>query len=320
MAPDCISNVTGPACNTLHRSFITNFISIAFLLLCTILLQVQLVTICDKLYFYKHFNITFKKIYHVFETVHGLYRVARQCRQFHAPEPRPKQTTQGSSLQLIQTMPPTDKCIPVLQTRLILICLTEPCPLLAHPTPQKILALQQDQAMDKFQTETFSEPLMPIEGTPICQVQPLLGTTHRENLQLWSRNTPEDITDVLGTTAFQGYVNTPLQTSDGMVVQQPKRFLPLAEEAKRLVEEIHIEKLNEQWAGIPHKKLLNQSFRDQLNSLQILEQIAPLELAKQRLQVDIIDILECLGKADNVPFNQLYYIDTTANFPRNQLV
>ena len=82
----------------------------------------------------------------------------------------------------------------------------------------------------------------------------------------------------------------------------------MAEEAKRLVEEIHIEKLNEQWASLPHEQLLNQSFRDQLNSIQILEQLALLELAKQHLLVDIIDILECLGKADNIPFNQLYYI------------
>ena len=74
------------------------------------------------------------------------------------------------------------------------------------------------------------------------------------------------------------------------------------------MEEICIEKLNEQWAGIPHKKLLNQSFWDQLNSLQILEHLTPLELAKQHLPVDIIDILECLGKADDIPFNQLYYI------------
>ena len=162
--------------------------------------------------------------------------------------------------------------------------------------------------MDEFQTETFSEPLMPIEETPIHQVQPLLGTTHRENLQLCIRNTPEDIADVLGTTAFQGYVNTPLQTLDGIVVQQPKRSLPLAEEAKHLAEEICIKKLNKQWAGIPHKKLLNQSFLDQLNSLQMLEQFAPLELARQHLLPDIIDILECLGKADNIPFNQLYYI------------
>ena len=92
------------------------------------------------------------------------------------------------------------------------------------------------------------------------------------------------------------------------MVNQPKRFLPLAEEAKRLAEEIRIEKLNEQWSGIPHEQLLNQSFTDQLNSIQILEQLAPLQLAKEHLPVDIINILERLGKADKIPFNQLYYI------------
>ena len=45
-----------------------------------------------------------------------------------------------------------------------------------------------------------------------------------------------------------------------------------------------------------------------MNSIQTLEQLLPLELAKQHLPVDIIDILACLGKADNIPFNQLYYI------------
>ena len=63
-----------------------------------------------------------------------------------------------------------------------------------------------------------------------------------------------------------------------------------------------------QWAGIPHEKLLNQSFLDQLNSLQILEQLAPLQLAKEHLPSNIIDILERLRKVDNIPFNQLYYI------------
>ena len=82
---------------------------------------------------------------------------------------------------------------------------------------------------------------------------------------------------------------------------QPKR-------KKRLAEEICKEKQAEQWAGIPHEKLLNQSFLDQLNSLQILEQLAPLQLAKEHLPSNIIDILERLGKADNIPFNQLHYI------------
>ena len=100
----------------------------------------------------------------------------------------------------------------------------------------------------------------------------------------------------------------PLQTLDGIIVNHPKRFLPLAKEAKRIAEEIRIEKINEQWAGIPREQLLNQSFNDQLHSIQILEQLAPFQLAKEHLPGDIVDILERLGKADNIPFNQLYYI------------
>ena len=141
------------AYNTLHGSIITNFIFIAFLILCIIPLQEQLVTVCDKLYFYKHFKVTFKKIYHVFQIIHGLYRVARQCHQFYVPNCRPKQTTQGSSLQLIQTMPPIDKFIPVLQTRLILIVM-KPSFLPAPPTPQT-LALQQDRTMEELKQKLF---------------------------------------------------------------------------------------------------------------------------------------------------------------------
>ena len=36
--------------------------------------------------------------------------------------------------------------------------------------------------------------------------------------------------------------------------------------------------------------------------------MAPLQLAKEHLPGNIVDILERLGKADNIPFNQLYYI------------
>ena len=129
-----------------------------------------------------------------------------------------------------------------------------------------------------------------------------------QEAQLQYRNTPEDISDILGTRAFQRYVDTPLQTLDGIIVNQPKHFLPLAKEAKRIAKGIRIEKINEQWAGIPREQLLNQSFNDQLNSIQILKQLAPLQLAKEHLPGDIVDILERLCKADNIPFNQLYYI------------
>ena len=211
----------------------------------------------------------------------------------------------------MQTVPLMDDCIPGPHNRPILVIMEPPpSPLLAPLTPQTP-ALQQDRATEE---PTPPKPTEPVEdrsldsGTPIQQVSPLLGTTPRENLQLRNKNSPEDISDVLGTHIFQGYVETPLQMLDGIIVNQPKRFLPLAKEAKRLAEEIRIKKLNAQWASILHEQILNQSFTDQLNSIQILEQLAPLELAKKHLPADIINILEHLGKADNIPFNQLYYI------------
>ena len=45
---------------------------------------------------------------------------------------------------------------------------------------------------------------------------------------------------------------------------------------------------------------------EQLDALQSLDQPAPLTAAKEHLPTDIINILELLGKADNIPFNQLY--------------
>ena len=144
--------------------------------------------------------------------------------------------------------------------------------------------------------------------TNISQISPLLETTPLETSQLQNTNTQEDVKEILGTTAFQRYVETPIQTLDGIIVTQPKHFLPLAQEARKITEEYRIEKINEQWAGIPREQLLNQSFNDQLNTIQILEQLAPLQLTKHHLLGDIIDILKRLGKADNIPHNQLYYI------------
>ena len=93
---------------------------------------------------------------------------------------------------------------------------------------------------------------------------------------------------------------------DGIYVNQPKWFLPLAKETKKLAEEFRKEEVAFQWAGISQEKLLQESFVEQLNSLQSLDQLAPLKAAKEHLPKDIIDILELLGKADNIPFNQLY--------------
>ena len=102
------------------------------------------------------------------------------------------------------------------------------------------------------------------------------------------------------------YTETPLKTLDGLYVTQPKRYLPPAQEAQKLAKELHREEIASQWAGLPPKKLLQESFLEQLDALQALDQLAPLTAAKEHLSGDIIDILSCLGKADNIPFNQLY--------------
>ena len=161
-------------------------------------------------------------------------------------------------------------------------CQQQNCETLA---PQEITFLQLSEIFPS--TQEHQEEPMPLESTtnhhpvnetPVHPVEPVLGTIPLENHWLQNRNQPKDITDILGTTAFDGYVQTPIQTLDGLYVNRPKCFLPLAEEAKRLAEELRKEKL------------------------------APLHLAREHLPSDIINILERLGKADNIPFNQLYSI------------
>ena len=122
---------------------------------------------------------------------------------------------------------------------------------LSLTTPPSINQPERKQTLVPPARQEIMTEVNSTGDTLISQVTPLLGITPHKSTQLQSTNTPEDIEDILGTRAFQRYVDMPIQTLDGIVVNQPKRFLPLAKEAKRIVEEIRIEKINEQWAGIP---------------------------------------------------------------------
>ena len=73
-----------------------------------------------------------------------------------------------------------------------------------------------------------------------------------------------------------------------------------------LAEKFWKEEIASQWAGLPPEKLLQKLFIEQLDALQSLDQLALLTATKEHLPGDIIDILECLGKVDNIPFDQLY--------------
>ena len=81
---------------------------------------------------------------------------------------------------------------------------------------------------------------------------------------------------------------------DDLYVTQPKRFLPLAQEEKKLAKELCKEEIASQWAGLPPEKLLQESFLEQLDALQALDQLAPFTAAKEHLPGDIIDILSRL--------------------------
>ena len=153
----------------------------------------------------------------------------------------------------VQSAPPIDEYTTGIQTRPTLV-LDDNSPLLTPLMTEEytMKAVFQPTEQLKSMADTTSEG-----ETPVSQVTPLLGTTPSENNQIQHRNTPDDISDILGTRVYQGYIETLLQTLDGIIVNQPKWFLPLAEEAKRIAKEIRIEKINKQWAGIPLKQLLN---------------------------------------------------------------
>ena len=89
---------------------------------------------------------------------------------------------------------------------------------------------------------------------PIQPVEPVVGLTPEEQCK---KEEDPDLTliEFLGLTPCEGHITTPLQTLDGQDVNQPSRFLPLAQEAKKLKEEEEAS----QWSGIPIESCLQNS-------------------------------------------------------------
>ena len=207
MAPDCGFNITGLASNTIQGFFITYCITFTFLLLCLVPFRVQLVTGCDnlrKLHFAKFFTSVFTKILCVLNIATGLYRVAHQCKHFQAPVPKLKRNKCELNQKPIQSAPLTDEYKTGFQIRptLALDNSLLLAPLMTEePTPKAVL---QPPQLPKPAEDKVSDA-----ETPVSQVTLLLGTTPRENHQLQHRNTPDDISDILGTCVYQGYVETP---------------------------------------------------------------------------------------------------------------
>ena len=229
MAPDCSHNTTGLAFTTAQEFFVTYCITFTFLLLFLVPFRVQLVNNLCKLFCFNIFTGIFVKIFCIWNIIIGLYQVAHQCGHFQAPMPKLKRDKRKLNQQPLQSaLPLIDKYLIRIQTRQTLVIDDNSSPL-APLTIEKPKQKETFQLMKQPESTAGSIP----EGeTLISQVMPLLGTTPSKNSQIQHRNTPEDISDILGTRVYQGYVETPLQILDGIIVNQPKQFLPLTEEAK----------------------------------------------------------------------------------------
>ena len=180
MAPDCGSNITGPATNTVQGFFIMNIVTFTFLLLCLVPLQVQLVDKLHKLHILKFFTSVFTTIHHVWELIIGLYRVARLCRQLYAPMQKSTRNNPELNHRPTQTAPLMDEYTTGLQMRPILL-LNNYSLLLAPLTTEESTpkAVFQPPKLPKPTEDKASD-----SETLVSQVTPLLGTTPRENHQL----------------------------------------------------------------------------------------------------------------------------------------
>ena len=122
---------------------------------------------------------------------------------------------------------------------------------------------------------------------PIQLVEAVVGLTSKEQSR---REEDPDLTldELLGLISCEQHITTPLQTLDILYVHQPSQFLPLAQEAMKLAKKLKDKDEPSQWSGIPIKKLLNDSFTEQLNYIQALKY---LELYGQR-QLQLFTVLE----------------------------
>ena len=221
MAPDYTFNHTGLAHHNFDGSFITHFIFIAFLLLITIPICVQVVTIYDRLHFHRWIHALFKNFHCIFQMVLGLYQLAQECRSLQEPECRLQEPTLRTNQDFVQTSPPLDELLFVLMTRSILIHQPEESPSTTLLNPQMTPVPQQDQASTESDCQqknceilapqeiTFLQPSKifpstqehqeesvplesttdhhPVNETPVHPVEPVLGTTPLENCWLQNR-------------------------------------------------------------------------------------------------------------------------------------
>ena len=239
MAPDCSGNTTGLACVAMQEFLVTYCLTFVCFILFVVPFRVHFIDISWKLLRLYIFTCIFVKTFCIWNIIIRLYRAAHECGHFQAPMPKlPKDKCTQDQQRLQSVPPPKDKYLEEAHPRQMLV-IEDDSSLLASSS---INGPECKETLVPMERPEYTTEVTSAGDTLISQVTPLLGITPRENTQLQSRNTPEDIADILGTRAFQRYVDTPLQTLNGIIVNQPKHFLPLAKEAKRTVKKLELRK------------------------------------------------------------------------------
>ena len=219
MAPDCACNTTGPAFTATQEFLITYCITFVFFLLCVVPFRVQLVDISSKLLCFDIFTSIFVKILCIWNIILGLYWVAHECGHSQVPVVKLHKKKCEQDQQPLQTaLPLKDEYLVGIQSRQTLV-------IEANSSLLTPLTIEEPEWKETFQMKKQPESTTDtiLEGEIlVSQVTPLLGTTPSKNTQIQHRNMPEDISDTLGTTVYQRYMDTPLQTLDGIIVNQPK--------------------------------------------------------------------------------------------------
>ena len=218
MALDCGHNATGPAFIATQEFLVTYCLTFVFFILFVVPFRVHFIDISRRLLHLHIFTGIFMKTFCDWNIIIRLYREAHECRHFQAPLPKLQKDKCAPDQQLLQSVPPPkDEYLEEAQPRQMLV-IEDDSSLLAPSTINE--PERQETSIPTERPESTAETAS-AGDTLISQVMPLLGTMPRENTQLQHRNTPEDISDILGTRAFQRYVDTPLQTLDGIIINQP---------------------------------------------------------------------------------------------------
>ena len=117
---------------------------------------------------------------------------------------------------------------------------------------------------DRSQTNNTAAPIQPEE--------PVVGLTPQE--QHRKEEDPDlTLTELLGLTPCEEHITTPLHILDGLYINQSSRFLPLAQEAKKLTRKLKEEEEASQWSGIPIEKLLNDSLQNSLTTSRLYSRL-----------------------------------------------